>query len=95
MTIQQQAVDVSAQAAYVATPDVSLGFEPTSIFIINEHASAQIAVSFDGVTDHVVCTPNTPSAGLRVFQRNKKIWCRRVGAGASIIIRIIAETARQ
>lgn len=92
MSIYSLAVDVSAQNAYQAAPDVVVPFMPLSIVVVNEHLTAQVAVSFDGTNDHWVFTPGTPGAGLRFSQRVSKVWCRRVGAGANIIMRVEAES---
>lgn len=92
MAIEQAGVDVTNQTQYPIMPDLALGFEPAEWLVINEHVSAQVAVSFDGLNDHAVLTPGTPSAGLYLRQRMRQIYCRRIGDGTGIVVRVIAET---
>lgn len=92
MGIEQAGINVDNQTQYPIMPDLQLGFEPDEWYVINEHVSAQVAISFDGINDHAVLTPGTPSAGLRLKQRIRQIFARRIGEGTDIVVRVVAET---
>ena len=54
MSVFQQVVDVSGTAAFPATPQVEIPFEPKSIVIVNNDPTPgdDVFLSFDGVEDH-------------------------------------------
>ena len=88
-----QSLSVTA-TSYAASPDVSLGFEPDNVIIMNMSAASKdiVAVSFDGVNDHVlVITAHNDVQMLNV--KRTAIWLRRTTAGTSDVY-VSANTVR-
>jgi len=84
-----QDIDVTAVVAYpaVTAPDTSLAFEPMEFFIQNMSADvlSTVQVSFNGVDTHFELVKQSPSEGIRVFTKSKKVWFRRGVIGAGMI----------
>jgi hypothetical protein len=92
-----QAVDIGAQVAYPATPqvDVTQKFEPDEWFIVNEDPAVVCIASFDGVNDSFRLVPATATTGLLITHRGQKLWLKREGvAGAAAIVRVTANKYR-
>jgi hypothetical protein len=80
-------VDVSAQAAYPATPQVTIGFNAKSIAVIIEDAASTgvgCVVSFDGTTDalHMVAGIASSAAEWENLPF-RKVFLKSYGAGAT------------
>lgn len=72
--------DLAAVTSYPTDPQVEITeFTPTSVSVVNEHASAPVYVSFDGSTDAGLLTPGKPSAGMQWGggAGQMKLWFKR------------------
>jgi len=90
-----QDIDVSAVAAYASTPDTTLAFEPMEYFIqnISTNVASTVQVSFNGVDTHFELIKLSPSEGIRIFTKSRKVWFRRGVIAAGIIaVRVCATT---
>ena len=92
MSVFQQIVDVSGTAAFPASPQVEIPFEPASIGIVNQDPTPgdDIFLSFNGVDDHAQVFG---ADGVTFHQRVKKIWLRRGSTGTPPTnVQVIAES---
>ena len=92
MPIQpMQTVAVTA-ATYTANPQVVLGFEPDSITMFNESATATdvVVFSFDGVTDHGKLVPLTPLAALSWETKLREVWLRLRSGAVAVNVTVMA-----
>lgn len=78
MSIFRQVVDVFGQAAYPASPQVTIPFEPREIAFINEDQDDDFFFSLNGADDHGHVFGGD---GTTISQRVTRIWLRRGDAG--------------
>lgn len=92
MSAFSQAVDVDGVAAYPATPQVIIPFEPVATLCVDEHASSLVDVSFDGVNDAGRLTPGV-LAGVSWDRQGTRVWLKQSGGavGAAVTVRVMAE----
>lgn len=93
------AVDFEGVSAYPATdaPNFTIPFEPRTMRFINEGGAASvIAVSFNGVDDHLFVTVGLDNPVVKK-ERSKRIWAREVttGAAGTNKLRLSADDAQE
>ena len=91
MSVHSEIVDVSGTAAFPATAQIEILFEPRRIVVTNEDASDDAFVSLDGTTNDEVHLTASASISFE-FQRVRKVWLRRgvVGTPATNV-QVVAE----
>lgn len=85
----------AGDANYPVAPQVNLSalFVPDRHFIVDEHATAVVRYSFDGVTDEGKLDPTIVPLKFKVeIGKRQKIWFRNPAAGAGVNIVVESRT---
>lgn len=93
-TMALATVSVSSDS-YPTDPQVSPGFEPDSILVVNRSSTAAdiVYISFDGVTDNGILIPGLLPC-LEYKEKRRKIWLRRDAGAATTSVNVMAGTVR-
>jgi len=90
MSVYRAVTDVSATAAFPATPQVVIPIQPIEIAILNESSANDAYASLNGINDHAHLAPG---AGITFKQKCNQVWLRygSLAAGPTNVA-VIAES---
>lgn len=87
-------VVVTGVAAYPATPQVILDWDPDGYLfnVVNGAADAVVAISFDGTTDWMMLRMADATRTQGRAGRQRKVWFRAVSGSGAISVDFTAST---
>jgi hypothetical protein len=90
--VLSQTVDVTSQAAFAVSPDVTADFLPGRWrFTIDGAANDEISISFDGTTVHGYAKKGAMLNDLVLHVPHKKVWLKRGTAAGTLKVIVHAD----